>query len=467
VSLKLQNNASLAATTDKTLRAESFINSLPEARFFEHVVSSIGGSDTDQSLFKSQISVQMKDLPDRPSTNALANKIRDYLKTESGAEYSVLSARQAFGPEPLEAQVRGPDFSTLMEIAEKIRARAEKIPGVESLSLSTEMGRPELRLAPVRWRAARLGVEISGLAQIVRGYLNGNTAGTFREGGAEYDIKVRLDPAKTGDIYAIGSLPVMTKFGAVALEEMANLEWGDSPTEIRRVERERTLAITGNIGNIPLGDVVAPFQAILDDIGLPPGYSARITGEAEELAESSAMMGQTIMLAVAVTFLVIASILESWAYALIILFSVPMTAIGVVPLMMATGANISILAMIGMVMLVGLVVNNAIIVVDYAEILRRGEGLPPDTAIEKSCEVRFKSIAMGVATSIVSFLPLAIATGRGSEFRWPIAVVAIGGLLAGGMLALLAIPAAYKIYWAARDSLSRRRGGAPRAPQSC
>jgi HAE1 family hydrophobic/amphiphilic exporter-1 len=203
-----------------------------------------------------------------------------------------------------------------------------------------------------------------------------------------------------------------------------------------------------------LEKVLTDIQAMLDDMELPPGYSTRLAGEAEDMEQTAGVMGTAILLAVAVTFLVIASILESFSYALIILLSVPMSAIGVVPLMMATGANLSILAMTGMIMLAGLAVNNAIVVVDYAEILRRGRGLPPESAIEEACGVRFKSIVMGVSTSVVSFMPLAMAEGLGSEFRWPIAVVAIGGLVSGGLLALLAVPAAYKIYWSARNFLS-------------
>jgi HAE1 family hydrophobic/amphiphilic exporter-1 len=457
VSLKFQNNASLESTMNRSMQIEDFVRSLPESRFFEHITSSVGGTDMDSSLFKSQITIQMKDFsdsPDRPETKAVADKIRDYLRTRSGVEFSVLSGSKTFGPEPIEVHVKGEDFSILGDIAERIRVEGEKIPGVEGLSLSTEMGRPELRIVPLRWRLAQLGLDISGTAELMRGYMNGNVAGTFREDGSEFDIKVRIDPGKTGDIYAIGQLPVMTEFGPIALDEVVNMKWDGSPTEIRRVERDRTVEVLGNIRDIPLGEVLANFQVMLDSMEFPPGYSARLAGEADDLEETSSVLSSAVFLAVVVTFLVIAAILESFSYALIIIFSVPMSAVGVVPLMMATGANLSIFAMIGMIMLVGIVVNNSIVVVDYAEILRRDMKMPPELAIEEACKVRFKSIVMGVSTSIVSFMPLALATGRGSEFCWPIAIVAIGGLVAGGLLALLAIPAAYKIYWSVRNFLS-------------
>ena len=150
--------------------------------------------------------------------------------------------------------------------------------------------------------------------------------------------------------------------------------------------------------------------------------------------------------------------MESWAYAFIILLTVPMALIGVVPAMLVSGTSISLFALIGVIMLIGMVVNNAIVVVDYAETLRRDENVHPYQAIEQASEVRFKALVMAIATSVVSLLPLAMSTGGGAAMRSPIAVVAIGGLVAGGFLALLAIPAAYKIYWAIRLRLGRRKG---------
>ena len=457
ISLKLTNNVSLAVTVEKTRQLESFIQSLPEASYIEHVTATIGASDWDQALFKAQLSVHLKNVPDRPRTTAVADKIRAYLGTMKGIEYSVLATRPGFGQDPIEVHVKGKDMAVLFAIAEQVRSRGAKVPGITDLSLATEMGKAELRILPIRWRLTQLDMDIADLTQTVKGYLNGDLAGTFQEDGSEFDIKVRMALDKTNDIHTAGQLPVMTKFGVIPLEEMAGLQWSDAPTEIRRVERERTLMVTGNVQVISIGEGVAKIQEILDGLELPAGYSVRLAGEADDMEEESGEMGWTMLIAVVTTYLVIASILESWIFAAIILITVPMAAIGVIPLMLATGANMSLFAGIGIVMLIGLVVNNAIVVVDYAETLRKDEGTDPADAIEKACDVRFKPVVMGLVTSVVSFLPLALATGRGSEYRWPIAVVAIGGLIAGGFLALLAVPAAYKIYWRAKNFRFHRK----------
>jgi HAE1 family hydrophobic/amphiphilic exporter-1 len=341
-------------------------------------------------------------------------------------------------------------MSVLFEIAERIRDGGKKIPGILDLSLSTEMGKPELQISPIRWRLVQLGMDIADLTEIVSGYLNGNVAGTFRQDNSEFDIKVRLNSDKTGDMFAIGQLPIMTKYGVVPLEEMAGLRWSDSPTEIRRVDRKRTLMITGNVQYISIGEGIAKMRELIGSMEIPPGYSARMAGEADDMDEESGEMSRAILMAIVVTFLVVASMLESWVFGVIILLCVPASTIGVIPFMLATRANISLFSMIGMIMLVGIVVNNAILVIDTAERFRKEEELAFEDAMRKACEIRFKSVVMCIATSVISFMPLALATGRGSEFRWPIAIVAIGGLIAGGFLSLLLIPSIYKMYWKMR-----------------
>jgi HAE1 family hydrophobic/amphiphilic exporter-1 len=184
--------------------------------------------------------------------------------------------------------------------------------------------------------------------------------------------------------------------------------------------------------------------------------SVNFGGEQEDMAENFTELIRTLVIAIVVTYLVVAAILESWMYSVIILCSVPMAAIGVVPAMLISQVNISIFALIGMIMLVGMVVNNAIVVVDYAEVLRL-KGTHPYEAVEEACRVRFKSLLMAVVTSVVSLVPL-LSTGRGSEMKRPIAVVAIGGLIAGGMLAMISIPAAYKVLWRFRLFWARIRG---------
>jgi HAE1 family hydrophobic/amphiphilic exporter-1 len=212
---------------------------------------------------------------------------------------------------------------------------------------------------------------------------------------------------------------------------------------------------------ITAGEGNSKLEEMLSSMTFPEGYSFSLGGEAEDMADDFAELFRVIAIAVLITYIVVAAIMESWAYAFIILLTVPMALIGVVPAMLVSGVSVSIFALIGAIMLIGMVVNNAIVVVDYSEALRLEEKVHPYEAIERASEVRFKSLIMAIVTSVVSLMPLATATGKGAAMRSPIAVVAIGGLIAGGFLALLAIPAAYKIYWAIRLRLERKKKTIP------
>ena len=455
ITLTLDNNASINRTSELVYHVEDYINTLPEKKYIRNVVSTVAGSMRSNSISEAQIALYMNNDPDRPSTQDLADKIRPYLTNLPGVQIAISATRSGFG-NPIEIQIKGEDLNQLYNIAEEIRSRGRKIPGIRDLKIEMEMGKPELEIEPIRWRLAPLGLNISDLAGIVRGYLLGRDAGKFRQGGYEYDIKARIAREKASDIFNAHELPIMTSYGLVPLDEMTNITWGDAPTEIRRVERQRAVVVTGNVRYITSGEGNARMREVVNSMTLPEGVSINFGGEQEDMAENFIELIRTLVIAIVVTYLVVAAILESWMYSVIILCSVPMAAIGVVPAMLISEVNISIFALIGMIMLVGMVVNNAIVVVDYAEVLRL-KGTHPYEAVEEACHVRFKSLLMAVVTSVVSLVPL-LSTGRGSEMKRPIAVVAIGGLIAGGMLAMISIPAAYKVLWRVRLFWARIRG---------
>ena len=455
ITLTLDNNSSIHKTSDLVYQVEDYINSLPERKYIKNVVSTVASSMRSQSISEAQVALYMTNDPDRPSTQNLADKIRPYLSNLPGVQIAIAATRSGFG-NPIEIQVKGEDLNVLYNFAEEIRARGRNVPGVRDLKTGMEMGKPELQVKPIRWRLAPLGLNISDLAGIVRGYLIGRDSGKFRQGGYEYDIKARISREKASDIFNAHELPIMTGYGLVPLDEMADIAWSDSPTEIQRVERQRAVVVTGDVRYITSGEGNAKMRDLINSMEIPEGVTINFGGEQEDMAENFIELIRTLIIAIVVTYLVVAAILESWIYSAVILATIPMAAIGVVPAMLISEVNISIFALIGMIMLVGMVVNNAIVVVDYAEVLRL-QGTHPYQAVEEACHVRFKSLLMAVVTSVVSLLPL-LSTGRGSEMKRPIAVVAIGGLIAGGMLAMISIPAGYKLVWRVRLFWAKLRG---------
>ena len=457
INLTLSNSASISETERKTRLVEDFIEAMPEKIYIKDVVSTIGASMRSSTLNKSEIGVYLHEDIKRPSTQDISDKIRAFLDTLEGVEIAVSETRSGMGGAPIEIRINGDDMSILYSMAEEIRTRGNRIPGIRDLKIETEMGKPELQLEPIRWRLTPIGLNIVDLSAIVRGYLIGSTSGKFRQDGFEYDIKAMLDRHKAGDIYAVPELPIMTQYGLVPLKEMAEVSWQDAPTEIRRIERERTVIVTGDVRYITVGEGNAKLEELISTLTIPDGYSITFGGSAKRMNSEFVALFNAMGTAVLITFIIVAAIMESWAFAFIILLTIPMAFIGIVPAMLVSGTSISLFALIGMIMLVGMVVNNAIVIIDYAEVLRTG-GKSPNEAIEEASNVRLKSLVMAIATSVVSLIPLAISTGRGSEMRAPIAVVSIGGLIAGGLLALLLIPAAYKVYWAVVQKLSKSRG---------
>ena len=459
MTLTIDNNSSLENTMELLYKVEDYVNSIPDRKWVRNMVASVAGSMRSQSLNQVSFNLYLVDDPKRPNTQVIADRIRPWLATLPGIQYSVAATRSGFS-DPISIEVRGQDLNTIYNVAEDIRRRGRAVAGVRDLQTSMEMGKPELQVQPIRWRLAPLGLNISDLANIVRGYLIGRDSGKFREGGYEYDIETRLAREKAGDIYEAHELPIMTSYGLVPLNEMANVVWSDAPTEIQRIDRERAVTVTGRTRFITTGEGNARMQELIAQMEkegrFPEGVSIHFGGEQEDMGENFLDLLRTLVTAIIVTYLVVAAILESWTYSAIILFTVPMAAIGVVPAMLLTDVSISIFAIIGMIMLVGMVVNNAIVIVDYAEILR-DQGRHPYEAIEEACQVRFKSLVMAVVTSVVSLIPL-LSAGRGSEMKIPIAVVAMGGLMAGGSLAMLFIPAAYKVVWRVRLGWARWRG---------
>ncbi|MBQ7170557.1 MAG: efflux RND transporter permease subunit [Synergistaceae bacterium] len=455
ITLTLDNNSSIHKTLDLVYQVEEYINTIPERKYIKNVVSTVASSMRSQSISEAQIALYMTDDPGRPSTLQVADNLRPYLNRLPGVQTAVAATRSGFS-NAIEIQVKGEDLDLLYNFAEEIRSRGRHIPGVIDLKTEMEMGKPELRISPIRWRLAPLGINIANLAGIVRGYLIGGDAGKFRQGGYEYDIKARIAREKASDIFTAHELPIMTGYGLVPLDEMADISWSDAPTQIQRVERQRAVVVTGSVRYITSGEGNARMRELIDSMTIPEGVTVNFGGEQEDMAENFTELIRTLVIAIVVTYLVVAAILESWTYSAVILATIPMAAIGVVPAMLISDVSISIFALIGMIMLVGMVVNNAIVVVDYAEVLRL-KGTHPYEAVEEACHVRFKSLLMAVVTSIVSLIPL-LSTGRGSEMKRPIAVVAIGGLIAGGMLAMLSIPAAYKVVWRIRFFWARIRG---------
>jgi len=357
---------------------------------------------------------------------------------------------------PIQIIVSGESIETLNIIAFQVVDIMKETSNVVDVDTNWRLGRAEYRISPVSWRLGYLGLTTEAVVDTVRNYITGTKAGIFREEGKEYDILTILDPLHADAIAKIQDFPLPFREEFIPLSSVVDLSYGTGPTSILRSDRNRAITISANVNNRSVGDAFAKIQKRVQDISLPQGYKFSFAGEVEDIKENFAYLYSAFAMSVILTFLMIAAILESYLFALIIMITLPLSAIGVIPILFITRTAVSLYGLLGMIMLVGLVVNNAIIIIDYGE-KRRKEGIEPFKAIQEACAVRLRPIVMADLTSIIAMLPLALGLGEGGPYRAPMAIVSIGGLVAGGTLALFAVPPIYILSWRFRYWFHERR----------
>lgn len=455
VNITLPSNTPVWQTEARAREVEDHIKDTLPA--LEYVVSTVGASGRNQGTHKAVVEAYFSDDPHRPSTMEMADRLRPYINSMPGVDGSVSGFRMNMGGgKPIQIILMGEDLETLYRLAETVKERIRHAPGVIEPSIDVEMGKPELQILPVRWRLSQFGIDMATLSRVIYGYLVGMDAGKFREGGFEYDIKARINPVQARDIFKVPELPIMTNFGLVPLKEFADVQWRDGPTEVVRKDRRKAVTVEADARYISVGEATANARKTLEGLQLPEGYEIDFGGDAEDMAETFGELIRALAIAIGLTFIIIAAILESWFFAFVIILTVPLSVLGVVPAMLLSGVSISLFALIGLIMLVGLVVNNAIVVIDYAEVLRQG-GKGSAEAIEEACATRLRMLFMAISAAVISMVPLAFGSGKGGPLRQPIAFVAIGGLIAGGIVALLVIPAVYKLYWGFREKRAAKK----------
>lgn len=445
ISMETSASASLSMTDRFVRQMEQHILTLPHVSGVNAV---IGGGGSRSGLNRATVRIYLEDTPDRPTSFAFAAPLRPLLASLPDMKASVTAGggRGGVRGKPIQVVVRGEEVDALNDLAMRVMEVLRGIDGVVDVDLDWRTGRPEIQMIPDRLRMARLNFNSENLSDMLRGYVTGLKAGVFREGGKEYDILVKLRAEEVSSPFQLPDLPFPTTAGFVSLRDLAALKETMGPTQILRKDRQRSITVDANVSGVTVGDVYRIIEQRLREIPLPQGYRFTYAGEIQSIQENFGALNFALGLAVLLTFLMIAAILESFLFAFVIMLTVPLSVIGVVPALILTQTPLSIYGLMGVIMLVGLVVNNAIVIVDYAEILRK-EGKEPSEAIVEACKVRLRPIIMADATSVIAMVPLAMGLGAGGSYRSPMAIVAIGGLIAGGVLALLVIPPVYKLVW--------------------
>ncbi len=449
ISVEMPKGTALNETDRVVTEVERILETMPGIQSISSSVGSsgsmLGGGNADQA----SITLKMMPLSQRDiSSEEVAGQLSTKLQNIPGADIKVTAVESGMGGDtaPVEIKISGDDLDILAQLGDQVAAIVRKVPGTREVASSLEEGRPEMHVVVNRDRAAMYGLGLAEVASTVRTAIDGTVATRYRVDGDEVDIRVQL--SGSADEFTpneLSGLNITSPTGAlIPLNQVAELKQEQGPNSISRNNQARIVTITSQLAGRDLGSVIRDIQQGMTTMNLPSGYLVEFGGQQEQMADSFGSLGLALVLAIILVYLVMVAQFESLLYPFVIMFSVPVTLIGVVFALLITGRSFSVVAFIGMIMLVGIVVKNAIVLVDYINILRR-RGLERNEAILQAGPTRLRPILMTALTTIMAMFPMALGIGEGAESQAPLATVVVGGLLFSTLITLLLVPVGYTI----------------------
>lgn len=400
------------------------------------------GSEGESSA---RIQVRMKPGSKPADEEAVAAKLRERLAVSELARFEMGRPTYFTFRTPIEAEVYGDDLAQLHAAAEELRGDMEDVPGLVDVRTTAELGNPELQVAFNREQLTRLGLDLAQVAETVRSKVQGTVATRFQQGDREIDIRVRSVEMGSASVDDLSGLIVGQRDGVpIPLSAVATVTAAAGPSEIRRIGQKRVAVISGNLSGRSMGEVAADVRAAIGRISLPPGVTASLSGQEEEMQRSFRSLTLAGLLALFLVYLVMACEFESLIHPFVVMFTVPLGAIGTIGALALTGHSIDVVAILGAVMLAGIVVDNAIVLIDGVNQLR-DSGLSKEDALLHGGLNRLRPILMTSACTVLGLLPMAFGLGEGGELQRPLAITVIGGLTMGTLLTLIVIPVVYTL----------------------
>jgi HAE1 family hydrophobic/amphiphilic exporter-1 len=363
-------------------------------------------------------------------------------------EQSTMSQFLALSGAEIGLQVKGKDLDRLKEIASDLAARLAAIPGVADVATNIGEGKPEFKVTVDKEALKRYpGLSPSTIGDFLVSAVRGRVATQFREMEKKYDILVRLEDASRENIEALLGETLPFEGRAVPLRDLVSYDVVRGPREIRRENQQREVLVSANLKGRKLSQVTPAVDKAIAGLRLPTDYRVAWSGEREEMKRSFRSLITALLLAALLTYMIMAAQFESLVHPFIVMFTLPMGAAGAIVALLLTGGTFNVVSIIGLVVLVGIVVDNATVKIDYTNQLRRA-GMPLREAVEEGSHVRLRPILMSTGSTLVGLVPMALALERGAELMQPLAVVVIGGLLFSTFMTLILIPVIYE--WAER-----------------
>ena len=417
-----------------------------------HTLTKIGSlKATDVGANMALIKVKLiKAAKRKETTNEMAARFTEDFSEIPNASIRVaaISSLARSGQSPIELAFTGPDMDTLDIYASRALSMIEDIPGMIGLNSTSRPGKPEVALYPDRKKMSDAGVTVYDLAMALRSAVEGVVTTRYRDQGEEYDIRLTMDDESVDSPEEISNLAVKTPRGTFRLGQLTDVVFTEGFSKIEHLDRGKTIYLTASPApGYALGDITNEINLRLQDLRLPPGYRTSWWGNVKLMNETAADMGETFIIALILTYMLLAAVLESLTQPLIILGTVPLAFIGVFGGLFLVGVSMNAISMMAIVMLLGIVVNNAILQLDYTNLLIRNENKGVKEALLEACPARLRPIIMSTLAIMLGMLPMALGMGAsGREIRQAMGVVSIGGLITSTLLALVVIPVLYQMF---------------------
>jgi HAE1 family hydrophobic/amphiphilic exporter-1 len=373
------------------------------------------------------------------------DNLRSELARLPGVQYEFSRPSLMSFASPLQIEVSGFDLENLEAVNQVLVSKLQASDRYTDVKTTIELGNPEIQIVFDQERAATLGLAVRDIADRVVANVRGELATRYTWQDKKIDVLVRSVDRTSASIEEIRNLIVNPASDRpVTLQAVAEINVARGPAEIRRIAQERVAIITANLAYGDLGAAVAEADSIIAGTPMPQGITAMVSGQNEEMQDSFRSMRFALALAIFLVYLVMASQFESLVHPFVILFTIPLALVGAVLALFLTGTTVNVVAFIGVIMLAGIVVNNAIVLVDLINQLQ-AQGMEKISAIMEAGRARLRPILMTTLTTALGLLPMAIGFGEGSEVRTPMAITVIGGLLVSTLLTLIVIPVVYSL----------------------
>jgi HAE1 family hydrophobic/amphiphilic exporter-1 len=451
MSLEFDKSTSIQQNDQVSRKIEKYIQQKSDV---QTIFSNVGGPSTGigslgvGSVNKTEFTIQLKSPAERDGqpTETFMKILRNELKTKfPGINYSMATLGLIPRSAPIEITLSGSNVDEVMQTGNQLKAVIEKIPGADNVRLSVEEGSAEYKVIPDKDKMQRLGLNTAYVGMSLRTAITGNEDATMTEGGTEYPVRIWLDEFSRKDFEDVQQLTIVNPMGIpLEVSQFGTVVQGNSPSLLERKDRQAAVTITSDALGRPSGTVADEVVAYLSKNPLPENIGMTWGSDIKRQNDSFGALGSVLAISFLLIYLIMVALYDSFIYPFVVLFSIPVAVIGAFLALNLSLSNLSLFALLGLIMLMGLVVKNAILIVDFTNQLKK-EGIHFKEALIIAGKGRMRPILMTTLSMVIGMLPIALATGTAAEWKNGLAWVIIGGLMSSLILTVFLVPMMYYI----------------------